>query len=267
MSDYYIKSHAEAKTLHWLLRHLPGPTALDTETWGCDPRKESPVERAQLWCLTLAWYEGEGEREYMQTAFVPREFVPTLRLWLESVEHQKVGSAIIRYDRHVLANMGIRLRGIVGDTEDMSRLLNPSKMGQHGLKPQGQQLGYDVVDFGSIADRPKPGAKRTFKANRAVRRWVCDECLLDCTKAYGTEPSLGHHTCTACWGRCYQRTVHFTEGSEVQNVSFKTHETLSLPELWEHYPQRRKAIVEYAVKDARMSLDVWHARWNDLEQL
>ncbi len=136
------------------------PIGLDTETVGCNPKKQSPVQQAELWCLTLAWGSkvptGELARP-LTKAFIPREYIGVFRGVLEHAGIGKVGSAIIRYDQHVLRNMGIELAGIVGDTEVMSRLLNPSKNRKHGLKPLAESLGWNTIEYSTVARRRKRG--------------------------------------------------------------------------------------------------------------
>lgn len=243
MSTHYsVSSDSEAQALLAEIEHFSlatgYPVGLDTETVGCDPGKESPVERARVWCLTLAWgtprpfdaYDGPSD---FDRAFIPREYLHHIKPWLEDHCAPKVGTNIFGFDRHVLRNEGIELRGIVGDTLRMSRLLDPSKTPMHcdghGLKPWGAMLGYEIETLDTIATRPKPGAMRTYKQDRSVVR----EGI----------PTL------------------YCEGAECQNVSWKSKEYIPLPELWRDYPQRRAAIVKYATQDAAMSLDAyWHCR-------
>lgn len=211
------------------------PVGLDTETTGCNPKKESPVERARLWCLTLAWGPPQKKTPgQFETAFVPAEYVSLLRPWLEAKEHHKVGSGIMRYDRHVLGNLGIQLKGIVGDTERMSRLKNPSKRVKHGLKPQGEELGYTVTEFSEIAGRRKPGALREYKKDARIEK---DGVV-----------------------------VLRTAGAPLQNVNAGW-ELVDLPTLWDQYPQRREKIVQYATQDPCMSLDAWYARQGELREV
>jgi DNA polymerase-1 len=126
-----------------------GPVALDTETTGCNPKKEGPVGKARLWCMTLAW----GDTGCEQSAYVPREWLPAFKAWLECDRYPKVGQNIYGYDRHVLANEGLRLRGIVGDTQRMSKLLNPANDAGHGLKDQARRLGFEMTDYEDVVGK------------------------------------------------------------------------------------------------------------------
>jgi DNA polymerase I-like protein with 3'-5' exonuclease and polymerase domains len=140
-----------ARTAAAVLYELMGPpgeeplVALDTETTGCNPKTDGPVGLARLWCMTLAWEQGDQ----IDAAFVTAEWVPAFRAWLESPDYKKVGQNIHGYDRHVLWNEGIDLRGIVGDTQRMSKLLDPRKQ-NHGLKDQARGLGIDMRDYASV---------------------------------------------------------------------------------------------------------------------
>lgn len=139
--------------LEILLHQETGPVALDTETTGCNPKKEGPVGKARLWCMTLAWGEDDA-------AFVPAEWLPAFKAWLECAKYPKVGQNIYGYDRHVLANEDIRLRGIVGDTQRMSKLGNPANDGGHGLKDQARRLGFEMNDYGEVVKTVWHGKER-----------------------------------------------------------------------------------------------------------
>lgn len=193
---------------------------LDTETTGCDPTKEGPVGRAKIWCMTLCYQTPEG----LRAAFVSAPFVEYYRDWLES-DHSKVGHNIYGYDRHVFSNCGITLRGICGDTLGMSRLLDPSKTFGHGLKTWGTRLGYTTQDYAQVASRRVPGSQRVYKRDRTVEK---DGVI-----------------------------THYTAGAESVNLLKKT-ELLDFEILWRDYPHRRQSIVEYAVQDAVLHLDLFY---------
>lgn len=159
-TTHVIDNAHHAANLLYVLLGPPGAepvVSLDTETVGCDPRKESPVGRARLWCMTLAWRDYDG----INAAFVPAEWVPALRAWLECSAYRKVGQNIFGYDRHVLANLGINLQGIEGDTLRMSKLLNPAKTGTHGLKDQAKALGMEMVDYDEVVSTVWHGKEKT----------------------------------------------------------------------------------------------------------
>lgn len=126
-----------------------GPVALDTETLDCNPKKESPVQLARLWCMTLAWRTPTG----IEAAFVPAQWVHLFKTWLECDAFPKVGQNVYGFDRHVFANAGIDLRGIYADTQRMSRLLNPAKVGVHGLKAMAALLGIPMLSFDDVTEQ------------------------------------------------------------------------------------------------------------------
>jgi DNA polymerase-1 len=134
------------------LGQLPGPFGLDTETVDCNPRTQSPVHTAKLVCWSLAWYEPGAEDA--NRAFLWADSLPVFKRWLENWRVPKVGQNLYTYDRHVFFNVGITLRGIVGDTQVISRLL--SLTNEHGLKFHMEStLGYEPVgEFRELFTKP-----------------------------------------------------------------------------------------------------------------
>lgn len=129
---------------------------VDTETTGCNPKKESPIGRARVWSLQLA---GNG-----WAAFVPAQLLhtPALVQWLEGPA-PKCGSNILNYDLHALHNEGIRLAGVKYDTWLMSKLLEPSELFKHDLKSWGKRMGYHTRAYEDIASVRKAGKEVTRK--------------------------------------------------------------------------------------------------------
>jgi DNA polymerase I-like protein with 3'-5' exonuclease and polymerase domains len=157
---------------------------LDTETVNCNPLKESPVGKAKIWCVTLAW----KVKDDYSGLFIYENELGVLREFLENDKYKKVGANIFGYDYHVFANHGIALSGIAGDTVRMSRLLDPSKLKGHSLKEWGYQLKYDITKLGDICKRPKPGAMKIRKdgvesQNVSFRTWEKMN-ILDFVKDY-----------------------------------------------------------------------------------
>ncbi len=162
------------------------PVALDTETTDCNPKKESPVGRARLWCMTLAWGDWSDDR----SAYITREWLPAFKAWLEEPSYTKVGQNIFGYDRHVLRNEGITLRGIVGDTQRMSKLLNPSNDAGHGLKDQARRLGFEMHDYDEVVGKKetlpevwKDPERRQKVIEYAVRDAVATLAVYEARKA------------------------------------------------------------------------------------
>jgi len=206
--------------------------ALDTETLGCDPRKETPIDKAKLWCITLAWRDPDSEA--IQTQFLEAKYINHVRDdILENPDWKKVGTNILGYDRHVLANEGIHLKGIVGDTLVMSRLLNPDQRAGHGLKDWGERLGFKVKSYTELASRPRHSAGREYKRTH---------------NRYDKWPIYIHPG--PVWD------IHWNSKPEL----------IPLDQLWEEYPSRRQQVVDYAVQDAIMSLIVYEHLAKELEK-
>ena len=115
----------------WLSRLMAAElVALDTETTGLDPMQ------AQLVGISFALSEGDA----IHAAYLPlghsyagvptqlplAETLETLRPWLESAQHHKLGQHL-KYDRHIFANHGVQLAGIVEDTLLESYVLESDK--------------------------------------------------------------------------------------------------------------------------------------------
>ncbi len=232
-----ITDGRDAEVVAAMLRtHVRGPVGLDVETTGCDPRTESPVGRARVWSLQLAWFdEWEG---VLQPVFIPAAQLGAFKPWLEDWSKPKVGSSIYSFDRHALANEGCQLQGVIGCTWGMSKLLCPAEFlddgAGHGLKDWGKRLGYEIAEFRVLTSRPMPGALGAYKRDRVELDSGC-------------------------------RTV-YTAGAEYQNIRWSEVELIQLPEIWERYPQRRQEIVNYACQDPCMSWDAYQhlhkALWN-----
>ena len=100
--------------------------AFDTETTSLDPMTAQLVGMSFA-CFSPSPLKGEGEK--IAAAYLPLEHVypgapeqlnreatlEKLRPWLESAHPQKIGQNL-KFDRHVLANQGIKLDGIAHDT-------------------------------------------------------------------------------------------------------------------------------------------------------
>ncbi|MBL8487018.1 MAG: DNA polymerase I [Rhodocyclaceae bacterium] len=124
-------------------------TAFDTETTALDPMQ------ARL--VGMSFATGEGRAAYLPLghayAGAPEqlplaEVLGRLRPWLESPSARKAGQHL-KYDRHVLANHGLHLRGIAEDTLLQSYVLESDK--PHDLESLGERhvgitgIGYDEV--------------------------------------------------------------------------------------------------------------------------
>ncbi len=148
-----IDSELKAQALLAKLSRIDGPFGIDTETTGIDPRDESPVGRGQIVCWSLAWTEKPNPHglhprgmPVASRAFIWADYLKLFKPWLEDPKVPKVGHNVFTFDRHMFANHGICLQGVVGCTLRMSRFLNADSGAEHGLKSLMQRvMGYVPV--------------------------------------------------------------------------------------------------------------------------
>lgn len=132
-----ILTAAELDT--WLSRiEAADLTALDTETTSLDPME------AQLVGISLCVEPGHAAyipvaHDYPDAALqLPKdEVLWKLKAWLENSEKKKVGQNM-KYDSHVFANQGIRLRGIAHDTLLQSYVLESHR--RHDMDSLAQRI-------------------------------------------------------------------------------------------------------------------------------
>ncbi len=152
----------EAALAGWLKRIQAAElTGFDTETTSLD------YMEAQVVGLSLAVSETGGDRLacYIPLAHdypdAPKQLdrdtvLEKLRPWLEDPTQFKVGHHL-KYDAHVLANHGIRLRGITYDTMLESYVLN-STATRHDMDSVAKRyLGIDTITYEDVAGK---GAKQ-----------------------------------------------------------------------------------------------------------
>jgi DNA polymerase-1 len=174
----------------WLAR-LDAATlvSLDTETTSLDPMQ------AQLVGISFAITDGAA----MRAAYLPlghsyagapaqlplAETLEKLRPWLESAGHGKLGQHL-KYDRHVFANHGIQLRGIVEDTLLQSYVLESDKthdLGSLAARHCGlatisydavtgkgaNRISFNQVDVARAADYAAEDADVTLRVHQVLR--------------------------------------------------------------------------------------------------
>jgi len=163
-----IRTEASARDLVNHLTNLPGPFAIDCETVGIDPSKQSPVYNGRMVCFSLAWDSDNG----IHTAVVDVGNLPTFAKWLKSVA--LVGHNIFGFDRHIFANHSVLLGNITHDTMLMSRLARNSNFMRHGLKPLAlEYLGLEMDDFKKTFSRPLLGPVLTrAKVSHSKRKGI-----------------------------------------------------------------------------------------------
>jgi len=190
------------------------PAGLDTETLGIDPRKQSPVGNGQIHCWSLAYVDGTLGFHRQKVPLARRVFVaPGLlqcaKPWLES-DSPKVGHNIFGFDRHMFANHGIRLGGVVADTKYTARLLWPDRLVSCALKDlMWKQLGYKLGELKDLF----PGKRRQMLpldqvwATEANRPILADYASLD-AKATLEIYLLVHNKLKPDQRQIYQNLIH-----------------------------------------------------------
>lgn len=144
-------------------------TAFDTETTSLDEMRAEVVglsfstQIGQAWYIPLAHqYPGVPDQLNRETV------LEKLRPWLENAAHAKLGQHV-KYDRHVMANHSIHVRGYVHDTMLQSYVLEvhkPHGLGSLALRHCGRtgisyedicgkgvhQIGFAQVDIDKAAE-------------------------------------------------------------------------------------------------------------------
>jgi DNA polymerase-1 len=141
-------------------------TALDTETTDLDPM------RARLVGISFCIAPGEAAYLPLGHAYAGApdqlpldEALARLRPWLESPAHKKLGQHL-KYDRHVFANHGIALAGIVDDTLLESYVLESDKSHDLGALAM-RHCGLETIAYDDVTGK---GASRISFAQVAVER-------------------------------------------------------------------------------------------------
>tara|TARA_Y100000310_G_scaffold11606_1_gene12131 strand:- start:1921 stop:3894 length:1974 start_codon:yes stop_codon:yes gene_type:complete len=141
---------------------------LDTETTGLDTVRDHVV----------CWSLSDGKDRWC----ILREFLPVFTPFFHSLDIVKVLTNV-KFDKHMLANAGIDLRGTLWDTVVMDWLLNVN--GQHGLKQCIKKYGIlnatAMQEFAQVfLVDPDTGKRRTMKKDEGL-----EDILL---KALAEEP-------------------------------------------------------------------------------
>jgi DNA polymerase-1 len=177
----------EAALQDWLARLDAAPlVSLDTETTDLDPLQARlvgisfAIEGGQAAYLPLGHHYA-GAPEQLPLA----ETLEKLRPWLESSRHGKLGQHL-KYDRHVFANHGVQLAGVVEDTLLQSYVLESDKahdLGALALRHCGlSTISYDAVtgkganrisfaqvDVARAAEYSAEDADVTLRVHQALR--------------------------------------------------------------------------------------------------
>ncbi|MDD5250225.1 MAG: DNA polymerase I [Rhodocyclaceae bacterium] len=151
----------------WLAQIEAAPLiSLDTETTDLDPMK------ARLVGISFAIAPGEaaylplGHRYAGAPDQLPAaEALAKLKPWLESAAKPKLGQHL-KYDRHVFANHGVALRGIVDDTLLESYVLESDKTHELGALA-ARHCGLSTISYDEVTGK---GASRISFAEVPVER-------------------------------------------------------------------------------------------------
>ena len=137
----------------WITRIEQAPlTCIDTETTALDSMQARLVglslstEPGWAAYIPLA-HDGPGSPVQLDTALV----LERLRPWLENPRAHKLGQHV-KFDRHVLANHGIEVRGFVHDTMLQSYVLEVHK--PHGLESLAlRHLGLEGLSYEALCGK------------------------------------------------------------------------------------------------------------------
>ena len=160
-------------------------TSVDTETTSLDPMRAQLVGISLCCKPGVAAYIPVAHRYQDAPAQLPREFVlEKLKPWLEDAGKRKVGQNL-KYDSHVFANHGVRLRGIEHDTllqsyvfeshksHDMDsmamRHLNRKTVTYEEVCGKGaSQIGFDEVAIDRATEYAAEDADVTLQLHNAM---------------------------------------------------------------------------------------------------
>ena len=184
----------------WLARlDAAAVVSLDTETTGLDPMQ------ARLVGISFAIADGIA----VSAAYLPlghsyagaptqlpfAETLARLKPWLESDRHHKLGQNL-KYDRHIFANHGVRLAGVVEDTLLQSYVLEsdkPHDLGSLAARHCGlSTISYDAVtgkganrisfaqvELARAAEYAAEDADVTLRVHQVLRPQLAAEPLLE----------------------------------------------------------------------------------------
>ena len=151
----------------WLERLDAAPlVSLDTETTDLDPMQARLVGISFAIEGTHAAYVPLGHSYAGAPAQLPLgEALAKLKPWLESPSHGKLGQHL-KYDRHVFANHGVQLRGVVEDTLLQSYVLESDKAHDLGSLA-ARHCGLATISYDAVTGK---GANRISFAQVDVAR-------------------------------------------------------------------------------------------------
>lgn len=147
---WVIEDHDELDELLEVLDGLKKakvPSGVDTETQDVDPKEESAAGKGSVVTLQIAWVDQavyldeQGVLELVKNkqAAINKAWIDCrdpsmmrkLKAWLEDPDAYKIFHNA-SFDKHAVANHGIYIKGVIGDTLGMSHLQYPERL-SHSL--------------------------------------------------------------------------------------------------------------------------------------
>lgn len=118
--------------------------AWDTETIGIDAKKDSPVGNGIILCASVFAGPdidfGNGPRVFIDNYADAEGTINVFKDYFENPKYLKSWHNY-SYDRHILFNHGIDVKGFGGDTMHMARLVDASRMpNEYGLSALSEIL-------------------------------------------------------------------------------------------------------------------------------
>lgn len=230
---WVIDTPEEEYELLCVLEGLPGPFGLDVETVDINPSEESPVGKGTVVCWSLAWTDsrdGTNARggPLARRAFLWASSLRTFGPWLARPDVHKVGHSLWAFDRHVLANAGVVVEGILCDTLRLSRLLNASSEADHSLKGRMRALfGYGCGEFKELFSRRISLGEEDLGEAQYRKRTVDGRKLNSLVG--GASSRVGAGTCL-----------------------------LDLRTIKDEYPEKAAKLYDYASLDAKGTLELYY---------
>ena len=229
---------------------------LDTETYGVNPKDESPVHRGHPACWSLAFERPElgtharTGNPLAQRVFLWAEWLPYFKDFLEDHTKTKVLHNGFTFDRHIFLNEGINLQG-AQDTLRLSKLINANKNMDHGLKNlMWHLLGYSYGEYKDLFSRPKHAMdeKQWYKTTKG------EKVPVPWKEVTVNRPGGG--------GK-----LKVTKASGPYGKVYKALELIPLNTIRSDYPQRLETLYEYASLDAKATLELYWIMTKKLEAM
>ncbi|AQV95138.1 DNA polymerase I [Cupriavidus necator] len=187
----YETVSTEAQLEDWMRRIEAAPlVAIDTETTSLDPLQAQLVgislsAEPGVACYIPVAHRGPDVAGLPDHGQLSREFVlARMRAWLEDDRRPKLGQNL-KYDVHVFANHGVKLRGVAHDTMLQSYVLASHR--NHGMDSLAErllslktityeevcgkgasQIGFDQIDLARATEYAAEDADVTLRLHRKM---------------------------------------------------------------------------------------------------